>query len=261
MSSSLFSGPKKKAFELLSRALNSRGWELTPQFVPTLPKRTQDIIAAVRPYSMTTNERLAAVCDAVDYIETRQIPGDIVECGVWKGGSSMAIALALKAHSSFDRHLYLFDTFEGMSEPTAEDKEVSGEKSAAQLLSEADKSEMVWAYSPLDEVKKNLGSTGYPSDKVSFVVGKVEDTIPQTLPEKIAILRLDTDWYASTKHELEHLFPNLIDGGVLIIDDYGHWDGCRKAVDEYFTGSPYSPLLFRIDYSGRMAIKAKTSPS
>jgi hypothetical protein len=88
-----------------------------------------------------------------------------------------------------------------------------------------------------------------------FVKGKVEDTIPASTPDRIAILRLDTDWYASTRHELEHLYPLLAPGGVLIIDDYGHWEGCRQAVDEYFASRNLQVLLNRVDYTGRIAVK------
>ena len=106
-----------------------------------------------------------------------------------------------------------------------------------------------------DEVRRNLASTGYPSDRLHFIRGRVEDTIPASAPESIALLRLDTDWYESTRHELTHLYPRLVRGGVLIIDDYGHWQGARQATDEYFSvlGSPV--LLHRIDYTGRIAVK------
>ena len=105
----------------------------------------------------------------------------------------------------------------------------------------------------LDEVAApTCAATGYPAERLHFVEGKVEDTIPEQAPERIALLRLDTDWYESTRHELEHLYPRLSPGGVLIIDDYGHWEGARQAVDEYFKGEVY---LHRIDYTGRLAIK------
>jgi hypothetical protein len=104
-------------------------------------------------------------------------------------------------------------------------------------------------------VKLNIESTNYPKNLVHFVKGKVEDTIPQTMPEKIAILRLDTDWYESTYHELKHLFPKLVKGGIIIIDDYGHWKGAREAVDQYFTENGIHILLNRIDYTGRIGIK------
>src|SRR5690606_24776929 len=101
----------------------------------------------------------------------------------------------------------------------------------------------------------NMVSTGYPMERCHFVEGKVEDTIPATVPDRISLLRLDTDWYESTRHELEHLWPLLQPGGVLIIDDYGHFEGARKAVDEYFLDRSDAPLLNRIDYTGRIAIK------
>jgi hypothetical protein len=100
-----------------------------------------------------------------------------------------------------------------------------------------------------------MAMTNYPQDKLNYVVGKVEDTIPETLPRKIALLRLDTDWYESTLHELNHLYPLLTEGGVLIIDDYGHWQGAKKAVDEYIEKNKLKILLNRIDYTGRIAIK------
>src|SRR5205807_4683586 len=112
-----------------------------------------------------------------------------------------------------------------------------------------------WAYAPLDAVKDALRSTGYPEEHVRFVVGPVEETIPAEMPERVALLRLDTDWYESTKHELEHLFPRLVRGGVLIIDDYGTWGGCRQAVDEYTAAHDLRLFLHRSDPSGRVAVK------
>jgi hypothetical protein len=100
-----------------------------------------------------------------------------------------------------------------------------------------------------------MGSTAYPGSHIHYVKGRVEDTIPKHAPQAIALLRLDTDWYESTRHELEHLFPRLVRGGVLILDDYGHWKGAKEAVDEYFAKLGRSPLLQRLDYSGRLAIK------
>ena len=104
-------------------------------------------------------------------------------------------------------------------------------------------------------VKKNMASTDYPEENIIYIKGKIEETLPGYIPRKISILRLDTDWYESTKHELEHLYPILSPGGVLIIDDYGHFAGARKAVDEYFSGLEKPPYMPRIDYSGRIIIK------
>jgi O-methyltransferase len=215
---------------------------------PDVDEATLDILGRVLPYTMTSPARIVAVCSAVGYVEANDIPGVFVECGVWKGGSSMAAALSFKT----PRPLFLFDTFEGMSAPTEHDRRAATGKSAAQMLHGLHRSASIWCYSPLEEVKRNISSTGYPASRVTYVKGKVEDTIPRFAPEQIAVLRLDTDWYESTRHELEHLYPRLSPGGVLIIDDYGYWAGARKAVDEYFAGSVY---LGRIDETGRVAIK------
>ncbi len=193
-----------------------------------------------------------ALYEAVRYVDAAGIEGDIVECGVWRGGSSMMAALA-QAQIGLTRRMWLYDTFEGMPPPSVHDVRYSGEPAAETL----DPTERVpgvsndWAWATADDVRSNMQATGH-SD-LEFVVGKVEDTIPARAPETIALLRLDTDWYESTRHELEHLYPRLAAGGVLIIDDYGHWQGARQAVDEYFRTRPI--LLNRIDYTGRIAVK------
>jgi O-methyltransferase len=216
-----------------------------------------EIINYVTPYTMTSIERINSLINATKYIIENNIEGDFVECGVWKGGSMMAVAHTLNHFQCNYRDLYLFDTFEGMSDPTQDDVDFSG-LDAKTLLDTNDKnSSLIWCYSTLDEVKKNLEKTGYSREKIHFIQGKVEDTIPLSAPQKIALLRLDTDWYESTKHELVHLFPRLVNGGVLIVDDYGYWQGCRKAVDEYIRDNGISILLNRIDFTGRIAVKVQ----
>jgi hypothetical protein len=163
----------------------------------------------------------------------------------------MAIALTLLRLNKGNVPLYLFDTFEGMSAPTA----IDGEEVYETWKAKQTPIHNEWAFSPLAEVKNNLQGTGYDENLVHFIQGKVENTLPESAPEQISLLRLDTDWYESTKHELEHLFPRLSRGGVLIIDDYGHWKGARKAVDEYIERNRLTILLNRIDYSGRIGIK------
>ncbi|WP_413432512.1 TylF/MycF/NovP-related O-methyltransferase [Crateriforma spongiae] len=228
-----------------------------PSSYPTDMRRdVVETIAAVCPFTMTSTERLHGLCEAVRYVSETGIEGDIVECGVWRGGSMMAVAKMLASCGDFQRDLFLFDTFEGMSEPTENDVDNRGNTAADQLESEdPNDPKSVWCVSSLDEVRTNMATTGYPTAKTHFIVGKVEDTIPQTLPEKISLLRLDTDWYESTRHEMEHLFPRLADGGVLIIDDYGHWEGARRAVDEYFEQHGIHMMLNRLDYTGRIGIK------
>jgi O-methyltransferase len=229
--------------------------EATPLFPPDFDDATQDLCRQVRPFTMTSPERVFALRQSVLYLVQHEIRGDIVECGVWKGGSMMAVALTLQESSVTDRNLHLFDTFEGMSAPGPGDVSFRGE-SAANLLSKSGRdSSWVWANSALDEVKRNLNTTGYPSERIFFIKGRVEETLPEQAPARIALLRLDTDWYESTYHELLHLYPRLCPGGVLIIDDYGHWKGARNAVDKYFAERKLKLLLHRIDYTGRICVK------
>lgn len=217
-----------------------------------------EIYNICKPYTMTTVERMYALYNSVNYILTNNIKGDFVECGVWRGGSSMIVAKMLHNRNISDRKIYLYDTFEGMSEPTSNDVDLSG-RDASVLLKEFEheKETSVWCLADIDDVKNNMKKTGFPEQNIIYVKGKVEDTIPsQSTDNEIALLRLDTDWYESTKHELNFLFPKLVKNGVLIIDDYGHWAGCRKAIDEYIAENNISILLNRVDYTGRIAIKA-----
>ncbi len=225
--------------------------------LPDIPELDRETIISVESFTMTSAERIHAVCEAARYIEKNCIPGAIVECGVWRGGSMMAVAKTLLSIKAAERDIFLFDTFDGMSTPADHDVSLSGEK-ASELGEQHIKSEsdMFWCYAPLDTVKQAVLSTGYPKERVRFVKGRVEDTLPREAPEKIAILRLDTDWYESTRHELETLYPRLARGGVLILDDYGHWQGARKAVDEYIEKNNLKLFLARTDYTGRVAIKA-----
>lgn len=213
-----------------------------------------------RPYTMTTASRMYALYKAIEYVERLGLPGDIVECGVWRGGSSMMAAYSLLALGSSARTLYLYDTYSGMSEPSDRDIDQSG-RSARSLLEGASKEEMISAYAECREVRRNVLSTGYPADRLRFVEGKVEDTIPSVVPEQIALLRLDTDWYESTYHELQHLYPRLVANGVIIVDDYGHWKGTRYAVDTYMAEQGIAILLNRIDYTGRIGVKVAAPDS
>lgn len=226
-------------------------------YPPDFSDTNIEICDAVKPYTMTSPERVNALIDSVRYVVANKIDGAMVECGVWKGGSAMAMMLILKKLGDENRDFYLYDTCSGMSTPSDADVSIRGDK-AQETFSKLKISEDAsdWCVSALDEVKQNVLSTGYNKDKIYFIRGKVEDTIPENMPRKIALLRLDTDWYESTKHELTHLFPRLQQNGVLIIDDYGHWKGARKATDEYISDKNLCILLNRIDYTGRIGIKA-----
>jgi O-methyltransferase len=214
-----------------------------------------EILDKVRPYTMTSPARLVALCDAMSHIVRHQIPGAFVECGVWKGGSSMAAALRLIQLNQPDRAFYLFDTFAGMTPPGGIDRSATSGLSAAAMLKSAPTGSKLLAFAPIDEVRNNMATTGYRPDLIHLIEGSVEETLPAQAPERIAVLRLDTDWYSSTRHELIHLFPRLSPGGILIIDDYGDWEGARHAVDEYFAETAIPIFLHRIDHTGRIAVR------
>lgn len=219
-----------------------------PDFLP----QEIEIINKVRPWTMTSVERIYSLIQATRYLSANRIKGAIVECGVWKGGSVATIARTLVELSDVERELYLFDTFDGMSDPTEKDFDYEGTP-AGELLRR--NRAFYCADAPLDTVKLVLAETGYPVEKIHFVQGQVEDTLPANCPDAISLLRLDTDWYQSTRHELIHLFPLLSLHGVIVIDDYGHWNGARRACDEYFEENKIPLLLNRIDYTGRLALK------
>ena len=219
------------------------------------------IVERALPFTMTGLPRLVALVDAVRYCVSRDVPGDLVECGVWRGGSVFAMILTLQELGVEDRDIHLFDTFEGMTAPTQHDTSPIDPPALETWRQAEQKRERAWteAFGPdsfsEEQVRATVLETGYPTERLHFVKGPVEDTLPAHAPERLALLRLDTDWYESTRHELEHLYPRLATGGVLIVDDYGHWEGARRAVDEYFEARGERPLLSRVDYTCRIAVK------
>jgi hypothetical protein len=220
-----------------------------------LTEYESQLIAFVSPYTMTSKERIISLIRSVAHVLDNDIPGDFVECGVWKGGSAMIIAKILKDRKIVNRKLFLYDTFEGMVPPLDVDKTFDGQQAAVLMDSQSKADSVVWAFSPEEEVKKNLASTNLNAELIRFIKGDVCQTILTQKPEEIAVLRLDTDWYESTKAELDILFPLVSENGIVIIDDYGHWSGCKKAVDEYFSKCSKPYFFNRVDYTGRLIVK------
>lgn len=217
----------------------------------------KELINFVRPFTMTSNSSLISLIDSVEYIVNNKIPGSFVECGVWRGGSMMAVAKTLMSMNSDDKDLYLFDTFTGMTKPSKFDVGIVTEEKASEIFEKEKTGDDTsnWIRASIEEVKKTFKKVGYDEKKLHFIEGKVEETIPKNTPSEISLLRLDTDWYESTKHELIHLFPKLSKGGIIIIDDYDDWEGCRKAVDEYIINEKIPLLLVKIPNGGRIGIK------
>ena len=218
-----------------------------------LDAEAKDTVLKTRGYTMLDPEKLYAFIQAIRYIEKHAIQGDIVECGVWRGGAVMAAALTLLQLEAKKRKFYLYDTFSGMTRPTEKDNAMPGAggidvpQKFKQHQTGEDSSD--WCCASLDDVKKNLSTIPYDQDKFVLIEGKVEDTLTEVVPDTISILRLDTDWYESTKQEMLCLMPHLQPNGVLIIDDYYRWSGSKQAVDEYLDLHQIPILLTKVGSS------------
>ena len=244
-----------RTFGLQVSRISSEGTRLPIEATPEDAR----LIASLRPFTMTSGERLWSLINAVRYVVDEDLPGDFAECGVWRGGSVMAMAKELTRLGRTDRRLWLYDTFAGMTAPTELDVEADTGKTAEQMMASTELGDgnNVWAHATRGDVEANLATTGYPAENLVFVEGDVAVTLQESVPESIALLRLDTDWYESTRLGLEVLYPRLVVGGVCILDDYGHWKGARTAVDDYFAAHGPRPFMHPIDYSGRVFVKTR----
>jgi O-methyltransferase len=193
---------------------------------------------------------------AVRYLAGAGIPGAVVECGVWRGGSMALAAQTLLEAGDTDRDVWLYDTFDWRWEnPGEHDGFTLMPDRTRSPLAHPERPDSFVEGSSAGDVLALLSATGYPVERFRLVPGLVQETVPEQCPEQIALLRLDTDLYDSTRHELEHLYPRLVAGGVLLVDDYGKLDGATRAVDEYFSTIDEPLLLHRIDTQGRIGVK------
>ncbi len=232
--------------------LEDKGWGIIPpeQFLIDMEEDFKVLWKRVKPFTLISVERGYSLYKSIEYIVKKEIPGAFIECGVWKGGSCLLMALTLEKMNIHNRKIYLYDTFDGMSEPTEEDVIAWNGKPVYEKWKRDDFAS--WAVDEM-AVREVLRFSNLAPETFVFVKGDVEQTLEETVPREIALLRLDTDWYASTAKELTVLYPLLSSGGVLLIDDYGHFEGARKAVDDYFYDK--SILLSRVDYTGRQGVK------
>lgn len=194
---------------------------------------------------------------ASKFLIANEVPGAFVESGVFKGAQCVLVALTLRYLGADDRSIYLYDTFFGMPEPGKNDFMLHKRHRAIDMWRRVRNGHgSHWNRGTLDEVRRNMLATGYDEARLVFVPGKVQDTLPKTKPQKIAFLRLDTDFYDSTRAEMEWLYPCLSPGGVLIVDGYGRWSGQKKAVDEYFNAERVEPLMLRVGYNDWISVQA-----
>jgi O-methyltransferase len=226
---------------------DEQAWEM-------IDEEARRIIGPVKPRTMTGTAKLFGLIEALRYIDRVGVPGEIVECGVWRGGGMQAAALTLLECHDAERELHLFDTFEGMPPPSDVDVRFKDGQTAEELMRTSDKDSAIWAIAGLDDVKQGMAETGYPSEKILYHQGRVEETIPDQAPDRIALLRLDTDWYESTRHELHYLYDRLSPGGILIIDDYRYWEGSHRATHEWLDEMGEPLFLVPIGQAG-VAVK------
>lgn len=248
---------------LIKSAFNTLGYEIRKNPRTNMPVELSPEERAIIDYvksnqlTMVSYERLWTTLMSCKYAIEQKIEGDFVECGVWRGGNAMVAAELFKLYG-VSKKVWLFDTFKGMTEPTENDVEASDGKSARMQYTRDQRDDHnAWCYASLADVRTNFDKRGLLSDQVIFVPGDVCQTLDQVsqIPESICVLRLDTDWYESTKKELEVLYPKLTPGGCLIIDDYGYWAGSKKATDEYFEARGNRPFLQYTDDTGRIGVK------
>ena len=206
------------------------------------------IFEKCKPYTLLSVERFYNIFKSIEYIASTNIPGDIVECGVFLGGSILGAAYFAEYFGLRGRTFYLCDTFEGFPVNTVE----------TNLWGSPDN--LSANYPAMNQnfrhiVEKNIEESGLAESKFELVQGLVEDTLPITGFGPLAYLRLDTDYYQSTFVEMDVLYPKLNANGVLIIDDYGCYEGARNAIEDYFKKVGKRPLLQRIDAAGRCGVK------
>ena len=206
------------------RALRRRGVALVRTRPYDAELRRQGLDWPLFGYTMTGRVRLDTLERCIEDILERGVPGDIVETGVWRGGSMILARAILKVRGSEDRKIWCADSFEGMPVPTESDAGKSKDE---------DFSDRDYLAVSLDQVKANFARFGLLDDRLVFLKGWFSDTLPKAPIERIALLRLDGDLYESTMDALVPLYDKISVGGYVIVDDYHSWPGCRKAVDEF----------------------------
>ena len=206
----------------------------------------------VRPFTMLSIERLYDLYLSVRYVDQAEIAGCVLEVGVWKGG---ALGTAILSNISSERRVVGFDTFEGHFIPPKDEIDIRGHNMRERWI-ELQTQGQTWASANYEDCLEFLESLEGAAN-IELVKGDAKETLEHWDPEPISILRIDCDWYAESRVALEILWPHLARGGVAIFDDYGHLDGQRRAVDEYFSTRPVK--FTHVDSSCLSIVKTPTS--
>lgn len=227
-----------------------------------LEEEANENVLKVRAYTMLPYVRLVTLYQQAVHCEKAGIQGSFVECGVWKGGAVALMALANMNHGKGPRHIHLFDAFDDICEP---DANIDGERALgdARRYTGID-SRMSGTLKPVKGFYDAFGGHGelgenkrllenvinYNPDYLHYHKGWFQDTLPEDSSQitDIAILRLDADWYASTKVCLDYLYDKVVSGGFIIVDDYGYYEGCKKAVDAFIQGIKTRVFLNQVDH-------------
>jgi len=196
----------------------------------------------VLPYTLLSHERIENLYSLACRIERELVPGDVIECGVCNGGSA-AILASSATRSRLKRTVWLLDSFRGMPDVTSEDGVAVGGRTA-----ESHVGQEVGRISRVQEV---LGRVGADLNRIRIIPGWFQDTLPSVTATEISLLNIDADWYKSVKFCLEAFYDRVVPGGFISFDDYGHWPGCRKAVDEFFEARKLPYKLVQVDYTAR----------
>jgi O-methyltransferase len=231
--------PIRPAQRLVSRVLQGRGLDLVGH--ATLEQREMGHDWPRLAHTMIGSRRLKALQEAVEQAIAEDVPGDLIETGVWRGGACIMMRGVLAAHGVRDRTVWVADSFAGLPTPDA-----------ARYPADAGDSHYTWSALAVSDadVRENFRRYGLLDEQVRFLVGWFRDTLPTAPIERLAVLRLDGDMYGSTTEALSALYPRLSDGGFCIVDDYGAVEGCRRAIEDYRGAHQINDPMIKIDEMG-----------
>lgn len=241
---------RRSHLDLLKRTLTNTLFRSEPDLDTTEMNRSMLMIrhyiegAAISMLPLVRLDNIeACVADVID----RQIPGDLIETGVWRGGATIFMRAVLMTYGATDRTVWVADSFEGLPKPDAERFPLEARAQKGATIQHGFKN----LAASLDEVKGNFSAYGLLDDQVEFLTGWFKDTLPAAPIGRLAVMRLDGDLYELTMDSLVNLYDRLSIGGYVIIDDYGEdaWTYCRRAVEDFRRDRNIADPMQAVDYT------------